>query len=88
MRTDKELKMKGKVANHFHLKIPKLLNLTNQRGEKHEIITNSPCKRKQQQDQEKITETNKTQIKPKQKRTKLKPKQPVQTKKTFVKKIK
>ena len=80
-RTGKEMTIQSKVDNCFHSKIPRLVNLTNQCGEKFEIITSSPCKRKLQQDQEKITETNKTQIKPKQKRTKLKPKQPVQTKK-------
>ena len=46
--------------------------LTNQRGGKSEIISSSPQKRKLRQDQEKITETNKNHIKPKQKNPKLK----------------
>ena len=59
MRTGREVKIYSKVANCFDLKIPKLVNLTNQRREKSEIITSSP------QDLEKITKTNQTQIKPK-----------------------
>ena len=69
MRTGREVKIYSKVANCFDLKIPKLVNLTNQRREKSEIITSSP------QDLEKITKTNQTQIKPKQIKSKLKPKQ-------------
>ena len=83
MRTSREVKIHGKVFNRFYLKIIKLITkyLSNRCGEKFEIVTSSPCIRKLQQDKENITETNKTQIKPKQKKTKLKPRQPVQTKK-------
>ena len=59
MRTGREVKIYSKVANCFDLKIPKLVNLTNRRREKSEIITSSP------QDLEKKTKTNQTQIKPK-----------------------
>ena len=52
----------------FYLKVLKLVNLTNRRGGKLEIIINSSCKRNLQQDQNKITKTNKNQIKPKQKK--------------------
>ena len=68
----------------FHallVKHSQIVNLTNRCVEKPEIFTSSPCKRKLQQDQEKMTETNKTQIKPKQENLKLKPKQQVQMKK-------
>ena len=47
---------------------------------KSDINTSSPCKKTLQQDQEKITKTDKSQMKPKQKKTKLKAKQPVKTK--------
>ena len=52
---------------------------------------NSFCKRKLQQDQEKITKTDKNQIEPKESKPKLKVKQPIKTmkqKKIFVKKLK
>ena len=77
------MKIHGKVFNRFYLKIIKLITkyLSIRCGEKFEIVTSSPCNRKLQQDKENITETNKTQIKPKQKKTNLKPRQPVQTKK-------
>ena len=57
----------------------------NRHGEKSEIINSSPCKRKLQLDQEKISKTNKNQItskKQQKKETKI-----TKTKtKTFVKK--
>ena len=80
MRTGGEEKMHSKVASCFHLKVPKLVNLTNRRGRKSEIITSSPCERKLHQDQEKISKALENQIKPKQKKRKLKSKQPVKTK--------
>ena len=74
MRTSREVKIHGKVFNRFYLKIIKLITkyLSNRCGEKFEIVTSSPCIRKLQQDKENITETNKTQIKPKQKKNKNK----------------
>ena len=39
--------------------------------EKKEIIGNSLCKRKLQQEQQKITKTNKNQVKPEQNKSKL-----------------
>ena len=57
----------------------------NRRGEKPENLL-SPCKRKLQQDQEKIqkknTKTKKNQIEPEQKKIKFELKQPMKTKKT------
>lgn len=47
---------------------------------KSDINTSSPCKKTLQQDQEKITKTDKSQMKPKSKKTKLKAKQLVKTK--------
>ena len=41
------------------IEVPKLVNLSNRREEKFETVISSPCKRKFQQDQEKITKTNK-----------------------------
>ena len=67
MRTREEEKIYSKVANCFYLKVLKLVNLTNRCREKSDIIISSPCKRKLQQDQGKITKTNKSQIKTKQK---------------------
>ena len=63
----------------------------NRRGKKTEIITNSLCKTKLQQDQEKITKTNKNQFKLKQNKPKLTAKQAAKEakkKKIFVKKRK
>ena len=76
MRTGRVEKIHIKVANCFYLKVLKLVNLTNQRGEKLKIITSSLCNRKLKQDQEKIAKTKKNQIKPKQNKPKLKGKQP------------
>ena len=42
----------------------------NRRGEKSEIVNSSPCKRKLQLDQEKISKTNKNQITSKQQQQK------------------
>ena len=64
----------GEESSCFLLKVSKLVNLSNRSGGESEKITISPFKRKSQQDQEKITKTNNNQIKPKQKKTKLKPK--------------
>ena len=55
------------VSNWFYINVPELVNLTNCRDEKREIIFRSACKRKLKEDQEKIGKTNKDQIKPKQK---------------------
>lgn len=55
--------------------------LTNRRGKTSEIITSSHYIRKLQKDQEEIIKTNKSKIKPEQKKRKLKPKQPVKTNK-------
>ena len=46
MRTGREVKIYSKVAKCFDLKIPKLVNLTNRRREKSEIITSSPQDRR------------------------------------------
>ena len=82
VRTGAEEKIYSKVIDCFYLKVPKLVNLTNQRNETFEIIISSPCKRKLQQNQEKITKTKKNQIRPKQtKKIKLKLKQTAKTKK-------
>ena len=51
----------------------------NRLGEKFKMITGSFCKRKLQQDQEKVTKANKSQIKLKKNKPKLKTKQPVKT---------
>ena len=65
VRTGGEEEMHIKVAICFYLKVLKLVNLTYRRGEKFEIITSSPCKRKLQRDQKKISKSNKNQIRPK-----------------------
>ena len=52
------------IAKYLLLfKVPKLDNLTSRRGEKSEIISSSPCKRKLRQDQDKITKTNEIETK-------------------------
>ena len=51
----REEKIHSKVANCFYLKVPKLVYIMNRRGGKFKIIASSFCKRKLQQDQEKIT---------------------------------
>lgn len=51
--------------------------LTNRRGKASEIITSSHYIRKLQKDREEIIKTNKSKIKPEQKKRKRKPKQPV-----------
>lgn len=48
MSSGGEKKIHSKVAKCF-LKVPKLINLMNRRGEKSEIIISSHCKRKLQQ---------------------------------------
>ena len=50
---------KNIVKKLLLFKISKLVDFTNRHGEKSEIIASSPYKRKLQQDQEEITETNK-----------------------------
>ena len=78
--TGRKKKIDNKVANIFYSEVLKLVNLTNRRGGKNQIITTSLlCKRKLQQDQKKITKTNKSQIKRKQNKPKLKGKEPVKT---------
>lgn len=52
----------------------------NQLKEKSKIITNSSCKRKLQQDEQKRIKTNKNQARPKQKKSKLNSRQSVKTK--------
>ena len=79
VRTGRKEKIHSKVSNCFCLNVLKLVNLTQQRGVKFKIITSSLCKRQLKQDQEKITKTNKKQIKPKHTKPKLKAKQPVKT---------
>ena len=59
-------KAHSKATNRIYLKVLKLLNLTNLLR-KNQIILSSPCKRKAQQGQEKITKAKKNQVKPKQK---------------------
>lgn len=62
--------------------------LTNRRGKASEIITSSHYIRNLQKDREEIIKTNKSKIKPEQKKRKRKPKQPVKRnkqKKAFVK---
>ena len=70
MRTGK---IHSKIADFFNLKVPKLVNLPNRCGEKSEIINSSPCKKRKKllQDQEKIINSNKNQIEPKQNKPKL-----------------
>ena len=72
VKTGGEVKMHSKVPNCFYFKGRKLVNFISRRGEKSEIITRLPFRRKLQQYQEKITKTNKNQTKPKQKKAKLK----------------
>ena len=75
MRTGGQEKIYSKVAKFFYLKVPKLVNLLNRRGEKFEVIISSSSKSKLQQDQEKMNRTNKNQIKLKQtKKSKIKTK--------------
>ena len=91
MRSGGKEKIHSKIL--FSLKIIKLVNSSQlhifsyrSKWEKSEIFASSSYIRKLQQDQEKITKTNKNQIKYIHKNPKLKQKQPVKqiNKKTFV----
>lgn len=62
MRTGKEEKIYSKVGNCFYLKVLKLVNLTSQYGVNFKIITSSLCKRKLQQDQERIIKLTKIRL--------------------------
>ena len=53
------------------LKVPKLVNITNKRGEKSEIITSSPYKRKLKKDQWAKTKITKKETKPKGQKAKV-----------------
>ena len=53
------------------LKVPKLVNITNKRGEKSEIITSSPYKRKLKKDQWAKTKKTKRKLNLKEKKRKL-----------------
>ena len=69
----------GREENFFYLKVLRLVILTNRRLENFKVITSSIFKRKRLQNQEKITKTNKSLIKPEQSKPRLKVKQPVKT---------
>ena len=71
MRTGREEKINNKVAHCFYSKVLELVNLTTRCGEEFTIITSSLSKKKLQQDQEKITKTNKNQFESKKRQTKI-----------------
>ena len=52
VRSGREEKVHCKVAYCFYLKVLKLVNLINRRGENFKSLTSSLCKRKLQQNQE------------------------------------
>ena len=80
MRTSGEEKIHSKVANCFYLKVPGLVNPTNQHFKKSEITIILPSKRKLQQNQKNVNKPRKNEIKPKQKK--------IETKTTSKKEIK
>ena len=67
---DKSVEKKN-VSFEEILKVPKLVNITNKRGEKSEIITSSPYKRKLKKDQWTKTKKTKEETKPKGQKAKV-----------------
>ena len=72
MRTSGEEKIHSKVANCFYLKVPGLVNPTNQHFKKSKITIILPSKRKLQQNQKNVNKPRKKEIKLKQKKVETK----------------
>ena len=67
---DKSVKKKNVSLDQI-LKVPKLVNITNRRGEKSEIISSSPYKRKLKKDQRTKTKKTKKETEPKRQKAKV-----------------
>ena len=67
---DKSVKKKNVSLDEI-LKVPKLVNITNRRGEKSEIISSSPYKRKLKKDQWTKTKKTKKEAEPKRQKAKV-----------------
>ena len=67
---DKSVKKKNVSLDEI-LKVPKLVNITNRRGEKSEIISSSPYKKKLKKDQWTKTKKTKKETEPKRQKAKV-----------------